>query len=607
MPDFAAVISASDARATDDRPPACGSGGLTWARWPWGWLGIDGRLWRRLKVDSRPGAEFHLSGRATRRGSASVHPDDVVGALDGNPQAYDALSGMFLLLRAAADGLAVATDRFSHMPVYADAQPGMHGRVVVSSSVQWIAHLAHRPPELDPVSVAELLLWDNITFPHTTRCGIVQLAPGSVHFFDSRPGPRILASSRQLWEPREPDRPPSKRDCIATAAAGVEEASKEIAGSGARVGVLLSGGLDSRIIAATLCRLTHVEAITYADRPNRESAAAVRTSSVLGIRHHLIERDPEFYSYAFLEGQRLVGYEQSTVPCHSLCVADRPELAGLDAVVGGFGCDILLKGAYIPYSMMEVLRQRYLRRPGDPTDRIGKHNYGHADRRARLLRAEYVEAARERRRRYECSLRSIRPTTAEEWVGFYPISHTTSIDGMAADRRLPHDEFYFRAGLVDASTAIPWVWKKGLDIISVLGTRFARPVARLPHADTGLPATWRYLPTRIATKLSPSGPTRGTPSVGGPPWATCGSFVNYRKFFELSPTWRSIRDQALADEAAVAALEEIMQANATSLFHTYHPDGGSLMNAAVVHVLRLTRDVLTSTSIPRNLDIRVST
>lgn len=589
MPDFLAIFDVPSDRLRNrvealDQPDV--GGGLLWERWPWGWLGINACLWRRLGGD---GGAVYVCGRPTHRGNPA-ELDRAFGAmLDGSASAYNQVSGMFLVLRASPMGLTLATDRFAHRPAYATVEQPHGDSFAISSNVEWIVDASREPPSFDEVSLAELLLWNNPTFPYTTREGIHQLAPGSLHEVSPDELGRPGLKTATMWQPREPDRWPGKRACIDACAAGIDEAVAEITSGASRIGVLLSGGADSRIIAETLASKAQVETFTYCDRPNPETDSAARTASTLGLRHHMVRRDPQFYAHAFLEGQKALGYEQNSLPCHALCVAGHPALADLDVVVSGFGCDILLKGAYVPYSMADVLLRHSHLRKLSRERRIGKHNYSHAGQRRPLIKPDLAAEAFARRDAYERNLREIRPETAEEWMGFYPISHTTSIDSTLISRYLPHDEFFFHAGIVEASMATPWVWKKGLHLISQLADRFAPTVARLPHPDTGYPATMTYLPSKVLCKVRPRKPASAAVPPGeiNEPWFSQGSFINYAKFLTHAPDWCRIRDEAMTQKQGLGVLGRILTVDPADTFGTYAPQYDSLLNATVVQILRL--------------------
>lgn len=568
--DFLAIV-----QRPDRSPPEGVPAGLRWTARPWGGVATTTAGWREVQGGAL------VAGRPAQRGGGEVEPAAVAGALAADASRYASISGIFLLLRHDDRGLSICTDRLSHIAAYAFEDAG---RVIISTQVEWIAELTGA--SLDEVSLAELILWDNPTFPHTTRVGIRQLAPGACHAIDAGVDhPRI--ETTHLWQPVEPQRWPSKRACIDAAIAGAQASAREIASGASRLGVMLSGGLDSRIVAAELLRHAEVEAFTYLDHANREAAAAERTATALGIRHHLVYREPAFYASAFDRGLALVGFEQNAIPCHSLCLVDHPSLGSLDAIVGGFGCDILMKSAYVPYAMKDlVLAHRGLARVR-PERRIGKHNYSQAHKRRALIRRDLLKAALERREAYEEQIRAIRPRSAEEWIGFYPVSQTTSIDSAAADRCFPHDEFFFHADLVEASAMTPAVWKKGLDVISAVGKALAPTVAGLPHPDSGRPATLRYYPERVLSRLAPRRSPSIAPKPGAPSWYSDGSFVKYAAFFADCPEWIARREAAFSDADAVDALSRILAVDPREVLGRGESRYGSLLNAMAVQLLRL--------------------
>lgn len=571
MPDFLAIIGPN---APDSAPGVLPEAGLAWTKIGPGWLGIAGKRWTDL------GDGWRVTGRPVVRGGGRVDAPRLAGLLgDATPDAFNTLSSMFLLLHALDAALTVVTDRFSHLPAYELEQ---NRQRFVSSRPEWIAAAAPSTPEIDDVSVAELLLYENVTFPFSTRVGVRQLAPATRHTFKAD----ATADRETLWRPAEPDRWPGKRACIDRAVAAFDEAADEVASTAPSAGVLLSGGLDSRLILAALAPRMDVEAFTFLDRPNRESRAAEAAAEILKVPHHACRRDPEYYAHAFTLGQQTAGFEQHSIPSHGACLAGSEDARRMGVLVSGFGCDILLKGAYIPYGLDTILKRR-LGIGGRDAARIGKHNYSHVKKRSELVKPQLVEAALQRRANHEAWLREFRPDTAEEWLGFYPISHTTSVDTMVNARLFPYDEFFFHTGFVEAMRQTPWHLKKNLTVVSALGRRVGGPAARLAHPHTGLPATATYLERRLKTKL---GLAKAPPPVGGnpddPSWYSETSFINYRAYFADSPAWAGLRDEAFADSGSVEALSRIMAVEPASLAQV-SGEQDSLVRGTVVQALRL--------------------
>ena len=576
MPDFLAILEAETAAGDP------GDTGFAWSSVAGGRLGILTERWRPI------GKSWLVAGRLVVRDQGGEPRADLLNKLLDSKSArsaYNDLSGMFILVHRSGDAFTVVTDRFNHLPVYT---LGTGGKRIVASRPELVAAAAPTPPEIDEVSVAEILLWENVTYPYTTRIGVTQLAPGSVHTFV----PGGIHHEESLWVPEEPDKWPSLRAAVDCTVGAAEEAAREIASCASSAAVLLSGGLDSRIIAAALKSVMEVRAITFMDRPNQETRAAMATSEVLGIEHELVRRDPDFYARAFDLGQELAGFEQDSMPCHTATLLGKRAARKGEVFVSGFGCDILLKGAYIPYSFGTVLKQRYLGTQPGP-HRIGKHNYSHVGERAKLIKPELVAAAKERRQAHENRLRMFRPCSAEEWVGFYPISHTTSVDTMVAARLMPYDEFFFHTGFVEAMAKTRWVHKKGLGLVTRLGLRAGAEVARLKHPQTGLPATTPYLRRRLLTKLGMSRPAPCvSPEPGDPSWYSQSSFVNYGAFIKDSPAWAVTQEEAFADPDAVASLAKIMVID-PRMFEIARPEHNlardPLLHATIVQALRLFR------------------
>lgn len=579
MPDFVVILGGTE-RGDPASPAGERLDALRWTRWPWGWLGVAPGGWREHKEG---GSWYGAAGRPHERGGGLLSPEKAAAAHEGRAGAYEKISGMFILLRADDTEFSVVTDRLNHLPVYRGAMAG--GAVVYSSCVEVLSAAMAPPPTVDRVSVAELLLYEAVTYPYTTREGVRQLAPSSRHAARVE-GSAVREQTKTLWTPREPERWPSARECVELASVALEESADEIASGASRIGVQLSGGLDSRVVLAALRDRAEVVALTFLDEPNRESASASAAAAALGVPHRLVRREPEYYSGAFESGQELVGFEQATLPCHGLCLLEQAREDGLDVIVGGFGCDILLKGGHVPYGLGRVLLAERGLVDLSRAPRIRKHKSAHVEKRRPMLAEGLAEEALGRRAAHEEALREFRPRTAPEWAGFYPIGNATSVDVMAMSRLASHDEFYVHAGFVEVSALAPWSVKKGLGLMSALGRRYAGDAACLPHPDTGLPATLPYFRARLAKKLRRSRAGSATRSFSRP-WYGDSSFIRYGAYFAQSEAWARLREDALADERSVEALSSVLAVSPRAVIEDGREAGDPLREAIVVQSLRL--------------------
>ena len=124
-------------------------------------------------------------------------------------------------------------------------------------------------------------------------------------------------------------------------------------------------------------------------------------------------------------------------------------------------------------------------------------------------------------------------------------------------------------------------------MISALGKRLAPSVARLPHANSRLPATWTYYPSRLASRLYRPKTSRASNSSKGPVWVTEGSFVHYAKFFGNAPAWQEIRKGLLGRAESVLILSEIIDVDIHKTFGCFSDTYDSLLDAAILQSIRL--------------------
>lgn len=205
------------------------------------------------------------------------------------PAIVDELEGQFALavLDDRCRTMLVARDPFGICPLFL-AEVG--DVVVASSSLRAI--LAGFPrgfAKADPLGVAETLLLRFPLAPNTVVAGIRQVPPGELVVFDGAHESR----RRHWWVPQVT--PPQHQNDLDDALAGLLE--RAVAGnclSDAPVGLFLSGGLDSGVVAALAAhRLSPgAPAATLAFAgPDGEVAEARDLAARFGYQSHLVDAE----------------------------------------------------------------------------------------------------------------------------------------------------------------------------------------------------------------------------------------------------------------------------------------------------------------------------
>ena len=519
----------------------------------------------------------------------------------------DALTGMFAAVECGGGRVRVMTDQMGFMPVYVGHDAS--GRVVsVGTHLESVAALAGRLTDFDPISLGDLLVSQYVTFPYTTRRGVVQLEPGSMVEFPVGAGGDVRAGDVRttvLWQPSEPA---SKGVLpVAELEAELEEAlriaSADVVRGASRVALTLSGGLDSRLVLASLTRDRHQReavagAITYATRDNRELDVARRVAAAAGVRHHVARRGEEFYAELLPRSVALLGSELRG-ECHGFCVVDNGLDREFDLVVGGFLSDTLFKGHYIPEAARERLRRRspYRRAKLAATGllrslgvllpvRKEPHFWDVARRMETRLTPDVREALVERQRVRLEQVGKVRPESAAEWVRFWPASRGDGAYGPQANTRLfTSDELFFHRRLIEVAARIPQYEKVGGRLTRRVFPRVYGALGAIENAATGVPAGAARPPRRRNGHAK--GQSTGHVNPGGgsrDPWNDVDhSWVDWELLQKLSPTWSSYR-AALAESPALDVLDGVLQGGAREFIAGYRDEAGFLVNRAALQL-----------------------
>ncbi len=198
------------------------------------------------------------------------------------------LNGMYALALwdTRAQRLLLARDPFGIKPLYV-WQDGQH----LSFASEIKAFLADPTfqRQVDPVALDEYLTFLFVPSPNTILQGVQKLRPGHC---------MVVEGSQQRTLPFARQAPPEVE--VADEGAAVEELQERISQAVGRqmisdvpVGALLSGGLDSGVVAAIMQQVSNQPVKTFTvgftgDFAENELAMARRTADILGTDHHEI-------------------------------------------------------------------------------------------------------------------------------------------------------------------------------------------------------------------------------------------------------------------------------------------------------------------------------
>jgi asparagine synthase (glutamine-hydrolysing) len=316
----------------------------------------DGTIWAALngEIYNHPALQKRLRehGHTLATGSDTevlVHlyedfGDDLVHALEG--------MFAFAILDARRGRLLLARDRFGEKPLfYADRG----GELAFASELTALLAGAPMDRDLEPSAVDAYFVHGYVPGPGTVLRGVQQLPPAHLLRWES--STRRSAVERYWRTPEVAAEAVESRDALVEEIGELLEASiRSRMISDVPLGVFLSGGVDSTLIAALAARTSRgpVKTFTvgYDVGSVAETVPARHTAERLGTEHHelvldagtLAERVP-----GLLAGLDQPLADQALVALHAVSEFARGEVT---VAVGGEGADELF-GGYPRYRWLE--------------------------------------------------------------------------------------------------------------------------------------------------------------------------------------------------------------------------------------------------------------
>jgi asparagine synthase (glutamine-hydrolysing) len=267
-----------------------------------------------------------------------------------------ALEGMFAfaLWDTKRQRLLVARDRFGEKPLfYAD----QGGELVFASELT--AVLAGKPglDELDPVAVDEFFVFGYVPGPRSMIRGVRQLPPAHQLVWDAATRTPVI---ERYWEApvHTGDRNTSWRDLAGEFELLLESSVRDRLISDVPLGVFLSGGVDSTLVAALAARCSDVPiktfTIGYEEGSVNETEPARQAARLLGADHHeviLSSSEAAARSVSVLSALDQPIADQALIALHAVAEFARRDVT---VAVGGEGADELFAG-YPRYRWMARL------------------------------------------------------------------------------------------------------------------------------------------------------------------------------------------------------------------------------------------------------------
>lgn len=391
----------------------------------------------------------------------------VAGQLDG-PFAT-------LTVHEGAGEVVALTDRMGFIPLFFASPVGEGESLVIGSHVDAVAIASGRERDIDLVSAADFAVHSTITYPRTLYHAVSQFPPAAERRWK---GNAWAGPERTYWRPLE--QPPTRylghaaRALRAEFRAAVQRGCEGME----HVGLLLSGGEDSRSVLGAIPRSVRVDAFIYGDWENREYRIARQVAEIYGARLHFGQRTPEHY-LAYEWVTPILGTQHRYTDVHGYGLHRSLGLGDLPIVFGGYLSDSLLKANYAHRPKRRLIRQA-TPLPGERRPPVIANAPG--------LREELLREVEVRRDAHRELIRGMRPFSASEWLVLWPFSMRATGSNIHGSRRLFRDyEPYVSNGILEIAAAVPQWWKRERLLFYRAMRPFLAPSWYVPHGRSKYP------------------------------------------------------------------------------------------------------------------------
>jgi len=394
---------------------------------------------------------------------------------------FQKLNGAFAIVFVDKSGLAAITDPLALTQIFAGYDK-FHNITTLGSHSDLTAAIADDTYSIDMVSIAEFLNRGTACFPYTMHQNVRKLCPGSAYCVRISPG-GINIESLQYWKPPEENTAASISDLTHEFVTSFKAAVEDRCGN-SKTGITLSGGLDSRLVLATMPPKSQCLAFTFCDKLNREARTAYRVAKAYQRPWLPLYRDKEYLARTVVQNVRFAGCECDWIHGHAVGLSDSILRHGIDTVLSGYLMDTFFRGYFagdieVKQRFLGLLDPVCVSKPYDWANRSSNF----ADR---FINPELLEQAFVRRRSYYQTHSASQRGSIVEWLDVYPFSQRPEIGTWATERRtLPLRIVAMDRRLLEFSFSCPAQLRASGKIFSLAAAKLFGPGAYIPNANNG--------------------------------------------------------------------------------------------------------------------------
>ena len=385
------------------------------------------------------------------------------------------LSGPFavLIVDKAARKIRCITDLMLFIPVYEYA--GEH-TLAIGTHVDALAKAAGQQDAVDKASLVDFILNRVVTFPYTTYTHIRQCHPAAVQiyqpFLDTVQKPNPVT----YWTPNETENFDSLDAAAETVRNAVSDYIGRVTESMDHAALFLSGGEDSRTVAAMLPDRLNKDGFIFLDSMNREGRIARKAAGMHGVNLTVKLREITHYLDILPEASDLVGSGKQCLHAHSLGFYKECGFDDYDAVFGGYLGETFLR-AY------DARKPDYLKKYPFMPENLLKGETQSKPMRSNVFSNSILKEINVRRQEFLEMLKKYRSESIHEWFQFWPRTMGYSSPNIDVNRRLFRSYEPFTAStIVKLSASVPASWKLNRKLFQKAFREYHRPSKWIPHS-----------------------------------------------------------------------------------------------------------------------------
>jgi asparagine synthase (glutamine-hydrolysing) len=244
----------------------------------------------------------------------------------------------FAIYDAGQGEVILVNDRLGSRSIFYGTTPD--GRLIFSTQVSSVLCSPDISRELDVGAALEFCALQRVLGSKTYHKAVAVLPPASIlRFRDGK------VTVTPYWEMRYRPEAGSASDYAAELAATFKRTVSHVSRDGARVAMLLSGGLDARmVVAAADADLT---CVTFGDYMNQEAEAAREIAAVRGFGFQFLQREPDHYVNLVDAAVELGGGMHAFNHAHTVGFAEHFQ-ERFDVVTHGYAPELLFRGTSLP-------------------------------------------------------------------------------------------------------------------------------------------------------------------------------------------------------------------------------------------------------------------